>query len=129
MHPAYFETRFRTETPVNDWPTIFAVITAYATTGETWGEEKNRTADALLTSELRARGVWMARLTGYSPRTGHAEPGWAVALPFEAACDLGQKFRQDAFYYVQGDELFVSFCDARRGLTAVGRFRERLRTA
>jgi hypothetical protein len=127
MHPAYFETRFTTETPVHDWPAAFAIITAFATTGETWSEDENRAADALLASELRAHGVWLTRLTGYSPRTGHTEPGWAVALPFEAACNLGQQFRQDAIYFVQGDELFVSFCDARRGLTRVGRFRTALK--
>ena len=127
MHREYFEARFEASCAVSGWPAAFAIITAYATTGETWSKEENRAADARLASELQARGVWRVRLTGYSPRTGHAEPGWAAALPFEAACDLGRQFRQDAIYYVTGDELFVSYCDTRRGLTPVGRFRERLR--
>ena len=110
-----------------DWPPCFAIITACATTGEFWSEDENRTADVRLTQQLRASGVWMTRLTGYSPQTGHAEPGWAVALSFEAACDLGQQFRQDAIYFVEGDMLFVSYCDARRARVPVGTFCARVR--
>lgn len=127
MQPEYFETHF--ETPVADerWPEAFAIVSACATTGETWSDDENRAADTRLADELRARGVWMRRLTGYSPRTCHAEPGWAAALAFDAACELGQAFRQDAIYYVEGDDLFVSHCDARRRREPVGPFRERLR--
>lgn len=47
-------------------------------------------------------------------------------MPFDAACDLGLRYRQDATCHVQGDQLSVSLCDDRRGLVAVGAFRERL---
>lgn len=65
----------------------------------------------------------MRRLTGYSPTTVHAEPGWAVEMPWDEACDLGLRFKQDAIYSVRGDELTVTFCDHRRGLVPVGAFR------
>lgn len=126
MHAEYFETRFRTGTLEDDWPTRFAVVTAFATTGELWTADENVAADAALLDELRAAGIWHRRVTGYSPATGHAEPGWAADLPFEAACDMGRRFRQDAIYWIDGDDLFVSHCDDRRLPVPVGRFRERV---
>lgn len=126
MNTDYFETHFLAERAVADWPPAFVIITACATTGETWSDAENRAADERLTAALRARGVWMERLTGYSPHTAHAEPGWAAALSFDEGCDLGREFRQDAIYYVTGDALFVSYCDARRKPEPAGRFRERL---
>lgn len=124
MHPDYFETRFRTPATVPSWPEAFAVITAYATTGESWTESENRRADLRLRAELG--GVWRERITGYSATTGHAEPGWAVDLRFDEACDLGARFLQDAIYWVRSGELFVSRCDERRSLERVGSFLERL---
>ena len=134
MHPAYFDVRFRTPEPEAPWPEAFVILTAYATTGEAWTEEQNRDADRRLEEALRSRAphgstsAWddLRRVTGFSPDTGHAEPGWAVALPFHEACDLGEDFRQDALYVVKGDVLFVSYCDERRGLVRVGFFRDRL---
>lgn len=78
-------------------------------------------------SELAKSGPWLRRLTGYSPSTGHAEPGWAVEVDFVTACDIGHRHHQDAIYYVDGDELYVSYCDARRRRVPVGGFRARVR--
>jgi len=65
-------------------------------------------------------------VTGYSPTTMHAEPGWAVQLPFDVACDLGRMFLQDAIYVIDVDQLFVSYCDDRREKVFVGEFLRRL---
>jgi hypothetical protein len=127
LDPNYFETHFRTPAPIPDWPPEFVIITAHATTGQRWTTAENESADRRLTEELQRRGAWFARITGYSPRTGHAEPGWAVVLPFDEACDLGLRYRQDAIYHVSGDTLSVSSCDGRRKLVTVGPFRERVR--
>ena len=127
LDPVYFETHFRTPAPIPDWPPEFVIVTAYATTGERWTSAENEAGDRRLTAELRQLGAWTARITGYSPTTGHAEPGWAAVMPFDAACDLGLRYRQDAIYHVSGDRLSVSFCDGRRKLVAVGPFRERVR--
>lgn len=133
LHPAYFEARFRTPEHVARWPDRFAIISAHATTGSSWTDEANEEADRRLAAALRERsaragasGAWLQRITGYSPTTGHAEPSWAAPLPFDEACDLGRAFRQDAVYFVRGDELFVSHCDERRALVPVGSFRARL---
>jgi hypothetical protein len=126
MHPAYFEVRFASESHWKNPVVPFAIITAYQTTGQVWPQAANLQADERLRQTLEALGVWYQRLTGYSPVTGHAEPGWAVAMDFEQACDLGRQFEQDAIYYVDGDELTVSHCDDRRGKVHVGTFRKRL---
>ena len=126
LDPNYFETHFRTPAPIPDWPPEFVIVTAYPTTGEHWSSAEIEAADRRLTAELRQLGVWTARITGYSPTTGHAEPGWAAVLAFDAACDLGLRYRQDAIYHVAGDTLSVSLCDTRRKLVTVGPFRERV---
>lgn len=115
MEAVYFEARFLVEEPVDSWPEEFAIITAYATTGETWTREENEAADRRLHHELAKRSPFLIRVTGYSPTTGHGEPGWAAVIPFDEACDLGLEFKQDAIYHVAGDDLCVTYCDDRRG--------------
>lgn len=126
LHPAYFNVHFRGPWPDRAHPDEFAIITAYATTGETWTEAQNQAADLKLENILRETGCWMRRLTGYDPTTGYAEPGWAVEMDFEAACDLGLRFRQDAIFWVSGDELWVAKCSADRTPINVGPFLDRL---
>ena len=135
MHPAYFETCFRIDLsgeigPLGgavEWPRQFVIVTAYATTGEVWDAKRNVEADQRLRESLEKQSVWMRRITGYSPTTGHAEPGWAVALDWQTGCALGQAFAQDAIYCVVDDTLYVTHCDQRRDLVSVGAFRLRLR--
>ena len=126
MHSAYFDTRFRADLTISGWPSAFAIITAFARTGQKWTATQNQMADGALRKELVTRNVWLQRLTGYSPTTGHAELGWAVEITLDAACDLGLRFQQDAIYFVEGDRLFVSHCDVRRKLVLVGDFDARV---
>lgn len=126
MPGVYFETHFRVEDFIDDWPIEFAIITAFSPTGEKWSAEQCQAADEELESYLRQRGQWLKRLTGFSPVTGHAEPSWATVLSLDDACDLGLRFHQDAIYYAEGDLIFVTYCDQRRQLVPVGGFRERL---
>ncbi len=127
FYPEYYRVCFTSTKFPDHWPASFAVITAYARTGTQKPANANELADQQLSRELQRRGVWHWRLTGYSPETLHAEPGWAAELPLGPACDLGNEFDQDAIYFVMGDELFLSYCDDRRQLVAIGSFRERLR--
>jgi hypothetical protein len=125
LHPAYFNVRFRGPWPDLDHPVEFAIITAYATTGETWSHERNRAADLELERELRETSSWMLRLTGYDPATGHAEPGWAVGIGLEAAHELGLRFEQDAIFWISGDEVWVETCGPGRERAKIGFFSER----
>jgi hypothetical protein len=76
--------------------------------------------------ELRMQGSWFVRIFGYSPKSGHAEPSWAVELPLDEGCNIGQRFLQDAIYHVKNDELSVTRCNERVALVRVGSFRSRL---
>ncbi len=127
IHPAYFETHFEQLSAFDEWPKNFAIVTAYATTGEVWTDAENKLAGQLLETNLANQQVWIHRLTGYSPKSGHAEPGWAAEISFESAVDLGKRFRQDAIYYVSQDTLFVILCRHPHLPVFVDSFRKRLR--
>jgi len=75
MYPEYFETRFKLGLPTADLPAAFAIVTAYQTTGKEWSFERNQEATHQLQAELEQQGSLLGIVTGYSPRTGHAEPG------------------------------------------------------
>lgn len=126
MHAAYFDTRFRVNVMPRDWPAQFVILSAWATTGQSWTREKNEAADRRLAELLAARGIWHQRITGYSPFTGHTEPSWAFPMPLDEACDLGWRFEQDALYYIEADQLSVTHCDHHRFLVPVGPFRQRV---
>ncbi|MEX2527515.1 MAG: DUF3293 domain-containing protein [Gemmatimonadota bacterium] len=136
VHPEYLKVRFRGGCDDN-WPPSFVIITAFATTGEVWSQEKNREADARMKAILDHRAVWHRRLTGYSPETGHAEPGWAAELSLDEGLDLGRRFLQDAIYHVVGDGLTVVLCrlegagqeEGQVRRVEMGSFRERLTPA
>jgi len=121
MHPAYADTHFVTPRFTRLPPSRFAILTAYATTGERWGDAENQTADRALYAWLRPRTPWLQRMTGFSPFTGHAEPGWAVALFYPVACAVGRRFHQDALYWVDRGVLYVANCQDERPI-AIGPF-------
>jgi len=126
-YPAeYFETRFRVATPVAVWPRAFVILTAWATTGEVWTDAQNTQADAVLEAELRAEGRWLVRVTGYSPTTGHEEPGWAVDLQLHDALEVGHRYKQDAIYVVRRDVLSVIRCEPGMPMAVVGTFSARV---
>ena len=126
INPIYLNTYFSTEEEINDWPNDFTIITAYATTGEDWSDQQNNTADAALEEKVKERFGWVKRITGYSPQSGHSEPGWAVNSDWSQACYLGVQFKQDAIYFVSSEILTVSYCDERRKKVYVGTFLDRV---
>ena len=126
MTECYLDIRFRVAAAMSEWPSEFVILSAYATTGQTWPEERNAAADRRLEAELRARQGWTLRVVGYSPSTGHAEPSWATSMSFEEAIEVGRQFEQDAIFHVRGDILSVAYCDDRRGLVPVGSFQSRV---
>ena len=121
MNPIYLETRFRrdgendpTFDELENLPSEFAVITAYATTGEQWPDARNNEADKQLKTYLDSQFSCVKRIIGYSPSTGHAEPGWLVNCSFAQGCDIGLSFKQDAIYWSEVGQLFVSYCGVQR---------------
>ena len=127
IHPMYLETFLDLGTDWSEQPEQFAIISGYATTGEKWSAERNQRSDERLQKRLVEKGKWLRRITGYSPESGHAEPSWAVDLSFDEACDIGKEFLQDAIYYVERNNLFVSYCDSRRAKNLIGQFSLKIR--
>jgi hypothetical protein len=121
MNPIYLETRFKRDLE-NDpkfdkfetFPDQFAIITAYATTGEEWSDMKNSQEDERLKAYLQSRFSCVKRITGYSPSSGHSEPGWLVNCSFDEGCDVGLSFKQDAIYWHESGNLYVSYCGPQR---------------
>lgn len=111
FHPPYALTRFEIAVAPAEWPPAFALVTGWATTGESWSESANLAANARLLARLEADGRWHHPVAGVSPDTRDREPGWAVAWPLEAARRLGAEFRQDAIYWIEGDALHVVGCE------------------
>ena len=126
INPIYLNTYFLVEDEISDWPDKFAIITAYATTGEDWSDQQNKAADSALEEKLKKHYTWIKRVTGYSPKSGYCEAGWAVNSDWTNSCDLGAQFKQDAIYYVSNNVLTVSYCDERRKEVYVGKFLERV---
>ena len=127
MHPAYLETRFRVEDPLGELPSQFVILSAYATTGEVWSEERNSLAYQKLFRELQASTpTFLKRVVGYSPSTHHAEPSWAVAIPLAEAHRIGKEFAQDALYFVDHGALWVASCCATVAPVFVDHFASRL---
>ncbi len=124
--PEYQQTRFRLHHAVTSWPATFVIVSAYATTGESWPAERNEQADAELGREIERLGGWHARLTGYSPETGHAEPSWAVQLHYESGLELGRRFDQDAIFVVDDLNLSLGYCADGRQSADIGPFLERV---
>ena len=126
MNPEYYKTRFRTKEPKIQFPEEFIIITAYPTTGETWDQSRINESDQKLEKELKLRKSWMLRIEGYSPETGHAEPGWVTIMPLDEGRKLGLQFKQDAIFHVWKDVLSVIHCDPKGELVEIGSFRQRL---
>lgn len=57
MNADYLETNFNATGPRGALRGEFAIITAYATTGEKWNDEQNDAADRLLESTLAQCGA------------------------------------------------------------------------
>lgn len=125
--PAYARTCFAVASVPDKWPDCFAIITAWATTGERWTADRNRMADERLRQLLLGRNLPHARITGASPDGQHAEPGWWVETDREDAVQIGRAFLQDAVYWVEADALSVHSCRDHRS-APVGPFAERVRT-
>jgi hypothetical protein len=101
---------FRGEPLPADWPTDFAIITAYDPEGRATSPEANVAADAMLKAELQAAGFRLHRITGGSADGVHLEPGCGVTVGLPGAVELGRRYRQVAVFYVRAGALTLVDC-------------------
>ena len=102
---------FRFEPLPADWPTDFAVITAYDSDGLPATPEANLAGDAALEAELRAVGYRLHRITGGSADGVHLEPGWGVPIGLPGAVEFGRRYRQLAVFAVRAGRLALVDCE------------------
>jgi hypothetical protein len=93
-----------------DWPTDFAIITAYDPDGLPASPKANLAADAALESELRSVGYRLHRITGGSVDGIHLEPGWGVPIGLPGAVEFGRRYRQLAVFCVRGGVVSLVDC-------------------
>ncbi len=94
-----------------DWPTEFAIITAYDPDGLPTKGELNLAADLALEADLRAAGYRLHRVTGGSADGLHQEPGWAVPIGLPGAVEFGRRYRQVAVFAVRAGRLALVDCE------------------
>ncbi|WP_438971534.1 hypothetical protein [Methylophaga sp.] len=123
---SYLDTQFLNVEKISHWPSNFAIISAYATTGDNGSSEQNESADKNLEQYLKAHFPWVRRLISFSPKWDDLKSGWAVNCSWNDACDIGLMYKQDVIYFVSGNTVSVSFCDERRKPVTVGDFVSRL---
>ncbi|MEB3298743.1 MAG: DUF3293 domain-containing protein [Candidatus Sericytochromatia bacterium] len=126
---AYRHTIFRGPGATPPFPESFAIVTAWATTGEVWPVERNLDASGALESRLQGLGLPHLPLTGEAPDGTHIEPSWRVETSMTQAVALGLEFLQHAIYWVHEDRLYVVLCAPDRPEPwLIGRWREQLRS-
>ncbi|MDP4592213.1 MAG: DUF3293 domain-containing protein [Opitutales bacterium] len=101
---------FRGEPLPADWPTDFAILTAYDPEGRATSPADNVAADVRLEAELRAAGFRLHRITGGSADGVHLEPGWGVTIGLPRAVEFGRRYRQVAVFYVRAGALTLVDC-------------------
>ena len=115
MHPEqraqFSQAVFRFASLPVDWPTEFAIITAYDPDGLATSAELNAAADAALEAELRSAGSRLHRITGGSADGVHLEPGWGVPIGLPGAVEFGRRYRQLAIFAVRAGRLALVDCE------------------
>ncbi len=108
MKPEYCQTIF--QTPCENLPEEFYIITAHNPDGETIDPSGNNQRDQKLSRDLENMGSSKFRITGMSPDRSHSEASWGINCSQDIAINMGRKYRQDAIFRVSGDQLFLIDC-------------------
>ncbi len=85
----------------------FRVLTACHPGGAALGPAEDRRRTARLARRLRSRGQRPVRADGASPDGRHVEPGWAVAIPAEAAHAIAGQDGQSAIFHFDGRRMWI----------------------
>jgi len=123
MNPAYRNTRFKAEKPRCPVPSSFAVITPCNPDGETVSDERNQELLNEAEEELRQSATDYFKVDGGSPDFEHVEPGFAIAADLPHALEIGQRWRQEAIFWIENDQVHLIASDGTERET-LGRWSE-----
>jgi Sel1 repeat len=112
-------TSFICEPLPADWPTDFAIITAYTVYsqgGLPTTAAQNVAADKALEDELRSAGYRIHRINGWKwneagARSRYLEPGWGVQLDLPRAAGVGRRYGQKKVFTVSAGRLAIVDCN------------------
>lgn len=101
-----------------DWPTDFAIITAYTVysqNGLPTTPAQNVEADKALEDELRSAGYRIHRINGWKwneveAHSRYLEPGWGVQLDVPRAAGVGRRYGQKKVFAVSAGRLALVDC-------------------
>ncbi|MED7818455.1 MULTISPECIES: DUF3293 domain-containing protein [unclassified Francisella] len=124
----YFQTKFEIPIKPEQYPNQFAIITAYNPKNQLLSDYQNNVRNKILEEELKHKYDWVYKINGFDETTDHKENGFMFNCnTLYEACKLGEKYSQDAIYYVSDNILFVSKCSPKeRKLVQVGDFLSRI---
>ncbi len=88
----------------------FAIVTAHNPQGRMLSPAANQSRDSQLRLELEAAGIRHRSLWGCAPDFSHQEKSWAVLVTRPQALQLGNRLQQNALYWVEGDQLYLTPC-------------------
>jgi hypothetical protein len=122
----YRQACFRLDSPPQDLPDAFGIVTACNPRGVPADGATNRRLDAELGARLTEAGIAHFRIIGGSRDGSHAEPGYGCLVDRTRAVQLGRERNQEAVFWVEGGELFLIPCAGLGDPELLGSFRERV---
>ncbi|ALS96987.1 DUF3293 domain-containing protein [Lacimicrobium alkaliphilum] len=122
----YSETVFLPEQPLPDWPQA-GIVTACNPRGKVLSDNENAALNDKLSNHLHRLSLPYIRLSGCSPDLRHREPSLLVSCTQDQAMSLAGEFKQNAFFWIENDELYLCPCLLQGMPTrSLGHFAERL---
>ncbi|WP_017443612.1 DUF3293 domain-containing protein [Gayadomonas joobiniege] len=103
-----------------------AIITAYNPRGELLSNGHNRMLDKTLLKDIDSLNVPYRRIVGCDPNRTHSEPSWLVAMDKSAAIELGNRYQQNAIYWVEANQLYLTPCQMQQQEICLGSFSQRV---
>lgn len=105
FNKTYFKTFFKFKHLELKMPINFAILSA----GNISNTLSDKVSDKLLKQHFKKANIWHQRVFCISKKG--IEKCWTAEITFLEAKALGTNFKQDAFFYIEQDHLFVAKCN------------------
>lgn len=112
LNPNYLQTVFQIASSPANWPSRFAIVTAYNPNGKPHPLGENQKFDNALETELKLKNIWHWRVNGASPDLSHVELGFAIKVSLEEALIIGSRLKQEAIFWIEENILLIVSCDS-----------------
>lgn len=103
-----------------------AIITAYNPRGKVLSEGHNRMLDKALLRDIDALKAPYRRIVGRAADHSHSEASWLIGSSKEEAVALAKCYQQNAIYWVESSQLYLTPCVMDTDEVCLGSFDERV---